>query len=122
MIVLIVGLLGWPIAVRWSPERVGGVILFSAGINLAACWVSFVPIMIVRRKCRSYLPQAALGAMTIRLLVVAGTMLTAMTVGDWPTMALSVWMTVFYLALLVVETTVTVRLLNSAIESPEFPS
>ena len=75
--------------------------------------MSFAPITVVQRKRPDYVPQAALGAMTIRILVVGAVTLGSLTYGPWPAWQLSVWMIVFYLSMLAVETPLTIRLLNA---------
>jgi len=81
-----------------------GVVAYSGGMNLIAGWLSFVPVVVVRRLRKDYLPQAVLAATTVRLFVVALATFVAMSM-DWYAMwALSVWMIAFYLAILAVET------------------
>lgn len=97
------------ISAGWGWELVG----LCGGLNLAASWLAFVPVACVQRRRPDYLPQAVLGATVIRLLVVAFGTLGAMLAGRWPMMPLSILMVVFYLVLLVVETTLSVRLLHA---------
>lgn len=111
VVVVLLGVTGVLVTARWAPEWGGQVVVFAAGVNLAACWAAFVPMILVRRKRADHLAQAALGATAVRLLVVAAAMLVAMLRGPWWTMALAAWMVIFYLALLAVETGWTVRLL-----------
>ena len=110
VVVLLIGAIGWALAARWSAEWTGSVLVFGAGLNLAACWMSFVPIVLVQRTHREYIPQAALGATVIRLLTVAAGTLAALSFGWWPMWPLSIWIVLFYLVLLIVETAVIVRL------------
>ena len=94
-------------------EWVGEGLVFCAATNLIACWLSFAPLAVVRCRCPEYIPQAALGAMVIRLLIVGSATVAAMTFGHWQIEVISIWMILFYLALLAVETTFAVRVLNS---------
>ena len=85
----------------------------AAAINLVAGWVAFVPLAIVSRsRLTEYIPQAAMGAMVIRILIVAFVLLGLMQWGPWDGFVVSIWMLIFYLALLVVETAVALRLVK----------
>ena len=112
---VVVGLaaVAWRLGFVHRPEGVGGVLLFCAAINLIACWLSCVPLAVVRYRRPEYIPQAALGAMVIRLLIVVSATVAAMTFGPWQSRVLSVWMILFYLALLAVKTTFAVRVVSS---------
>jgi hypothetical protein len=114
--VVVAVILGVGRAVSSGPvlELDGRGLLVCAGINLGACWLAFVPSAIVShsRRYRSYLPQAILGGTTIRLLVVAPATMALIEWSTWPMMPLTIWMVVFYLSLLAVETVLAVRLLN----------
>ena len=111
LVVGLVGGVGSLLAGSRAAEWGGAVLYFSAGLNLAGCWLGYVPIEIARRVQADWLPQAALGATVIRLLIVASGTLLAITQEWWPLRPLSVWMIVFYLSLLAVETVVVVKLL-----------
>jgi hypothetical protein len=104
--------IGWYITGRWFAEWGTQVLLFSATLNLGACWISFVPIALVSRSRRDYLQQAALGAMVLRMLIALFGMLAAVLWGPWDVWPLSIWMLMFYLSLLAVETTMAVRLVS----------
>jgi len=93
-------------------ESDGTGLLVCAGINLGACWLAFVPIVVVSRRYPGFVPQAVLGATSIRLFVVASATLALSRWGPWSMMRLAGWMVVFYLSLLAVETGLSVRLLN----------
>ena len=114
LVVVLVGGVGWHVARRWVPAWGPDVVWVAAGLNLVACWMSFVPIAVVHRKKAEYLPQAALAAMAARFLIAAFGLLALMTFGPWDTFALSIWTVVFYLSLLVVETVATIRLQRRA--------
>lgn len=106
--------IGWSVTGRWRPEWGTQVLLVAAGINLAAAWVAFLPVALVRKKRFAYVPQAALAGMTLRILIAAFALLAAMRWGPWDATALSIWMLVFYLSLLAVETAFAVRLVVQA--------
>ena len=95
---------------RWFPDQPDLVVYLAAGINLVAGWISFVPLALVSRsQLKEYVPQAALGAMVIRILIVAFALLGVTLWGPWDNQAVSIWMLVFYLVLLVVETIIALR-------------
>ena len=108
LVVVIAGLAGVGIT-QVRPEWGGTVVFFCGGVNLAAGWLAFLPVVIVQKKKREYLPQAVLAASVIRLMVVSSATLAAITLGCWATMPLSVWMILFYMMLLAVETLIAVR-------------
>ncbi len=98
---------------RWFPDQPDSVVYVAAGVNLVAGWVSFIPLALVSRsRMTEYVPQAAMGAMVIRILIVAFVLLGLMTWGPWASQAVSIWMLVFYLALLIVETIIALRLVK----------
>lgn len=109
VVVVVAGAGWWITASRW-PAWAGGVVYFAAGMNLAACWLSFLPVVVVRRRRPSYVPQAALGATVIRVLAVASGTFAAIRCGWWPCWPVAVWVVIFYVSLLVVETVAVVRL------------
>jgi len=113
-VVVLVGGIGWQVARSWLPAWGPNVVWVAAGLNLAACWLSFIPIAAVHHRKPDYLPQAALAAMAIRFLTAAFGLLALMTFGPWDTFALSIWTGVSYLSLLVVETVATIRLQRPA--------
>jgi hypothetical protein len=119
LVVMVVAGAGWWIAAGRWPAWTGGVVYFAAGVNLAACWLSFLPVSIVRRKRPSYVPQAALGATVIRLLAVASGTFAAIRYAWWPGWPVAVWVTAFYLSLLAVETVILVRLMHELWASKE---
>lgn len=100
------------------PERVedwrGGVLWFAALVNLAACWLAFVPFAVAKARFANHLFEAALAAMPIRLLLVGGVSLWGLWEGPWPRGPLVTWMVAFYLALLAAETGWTVRQIQEA--------
>ncbi len=114
-----VGLAGLFITRRLVPEWSTGALLFGAGVNLGGCWVSFIPVAIADRQNKDYLPQAALAGIVVRLIVVGAAALIALNAGPWDIWPVSVWLIVFYLSLLAVETAVTVRLLGSIPEGKD---
>lgn len=83
-----------------------------AGINLGACWLAFVPMVVVARRWPDYVPQAAMGAIVIRMMIVVPATFAVFRLGFWPTMPLTLWILMFYLALLAVETMLAVQLMN----------
>ena len=91
-----------------------GAAVYSGGTNLLAGWLSFVPVAVVRRRRRDYLPHAVLAATTIRLLLVALATFVAMSKGWYGMWALAVWVIAFYLGMLVVETGFAVRLVKES--------
>lgn len=103
-----VGACGWLVTRGWGAGWSLGVLMFGAGINLGACWFSFIPIALVFRMNRDYLPQAALAGVTIRLMVAGPATLVAIRLGPWEMLPLGTWMVVFYVSLLAVETAVIV--------------
>lgn len=112
VVVVGVGFAGWFAIGRWAPEWGVGSLFFSAGINLGACWLSFIPLAVVGRRNRDYLPQAAMAGIAVRLFVVGAAALVALSIGPWDLWSVSVGMIVFYLSLLAVETAVAVRSLG----------
>lgn len=98
---------------QWFPGQPDSVIYIAAGVNLLAGWISFIPLALVSRsQLTEYVPQAAMGAMVIRILIVAFVLLGLMTWGPWDSQAVSISMVVFYLALLIVETIIALRLVK----------
>ncbi len=91
-----------------------GVVAYCGGVNLAAGWLAFVPVVLVRRRRKDYVPQALLAATTIRLFLVAGATLAAMWSDWYDWWTLSVWMIAFYIAMLVVETGFAVRFVKES--------
>ncbi len=95
---------------QWFPKIGTEAMYPAAAINLLAGWISFVPVALVSRsRMTEYMPQAAMGAMVIRILIVAFALLGLMFWGPWDDFTISIWMLVFYLSLLIVETIVAVR-------------
>jgi len=88
-----------------------------AGINLGVCWLAFVPMLIVVRRCPVFIPQAMMGAVVIRMLILVPVTLAVCIYGPWPAIPLMLWMLVIYLALLVVETRLVVKLMNGGLET-----
>lgn len=104
VVVAVVTACGWQLGVwRQRPIDVG-IVVYCASVNLVACWLSFLLIVVVRRTKPDYLMQAALGGILVRMMVAGGATLVALTLELWPSWPLSIWMIVFYMALLVVET------------------
>jgi len=105
---------------RWFPDQGTTPLYIAASINLLAGWVAFTPLALVSRsRLTDYIPQAAMGAMVIRILIVAFALLGLMTWGKWDSYTISIWMLVFYLALLVVETIIALRLVKRFYSSGE---
>ncbi|GJM27018.1 MAG: hypothetical protein DHS20C16_34330 [Phycisphaerae bacterium] len=105
---------------RWFPDQGTTEMYLAATVNLLAGWVAFIPLALVSRsRMTDYIPQAAMGAMVIRILIVAFALLAVMTWGKWDNYAVSIWMVVFYLALLVVETAIALRLVKRFYSSSE---
>jgi len=102
---------GWWMIDRWAPQWGFMVLLFSVAVNFVAGWMAFAVILAVRKHRPSYVPQAALGATVIRILVVGAALLIAMFGHVWDAMAISVCMLAAYLAFLAAETWVTVRMI-----------
>ena len=93
-------------------EVSGSLLAYCLVTNLVACWASFVPIVVVDRTRREYVPQAAFGATAIRMLLVGAATFGAMWYGPWATMPLSICMIVLYLGLLTIETTCAIRIVR----------
>ncbi len=105
---------------RWFPDQSTTPLYIAASINLLAGWVAFIPLALVSRsRLTDYIPQAAMGAMVIRILIVAFALLGLMVWGKWDSYTLSIWMLVFYLALLMVETIFALRLVKQFFSSGE---
>lgn len=112
LVVMVVGGVGAVVTAWWIPAWGGSVIAVAAGINLAACWLAFIPIAVVMRRTRAWLPQAVMGATAIRLLFASAAGWVACALGPWATNALVIWLLVFYLAMLAIETVCAVRLVT----------
>ena len=97
-------------------------IVFAASVNLGTCWLAFVPVATTLSRRRGGGVEAILAATVIRLLLVMGTALGAGLAGVWPTKVLAVWLAVFYLLLLSVETGWAIRLANRWPEGAEGPA
>jgi hypothetical protein len=102
-----VGVTAWRI-----PAWGGSVIVVAAAINLAACWLAFIPIAAAMRWSKEMLPQAVMGATTIRLMLATLAGWITCAFGPWRADVLVIWLVVFYLALLMIETIWAVRLVN----------
>lgn len=96
---------------RWAPQWGFSPLLLSVAVNLVAGWIAFAVIEVVRRRRPDYLPQAAMGAMVIRILPAGAITLGVMILGVWNSLAVSVCMLVSYLVFLAVETVFVVRLM-----------
>ena len=92
----------------------GGVLWFAALVNLATCWLAFVPFAVAKARFADHLFEAALAAMPIRLMLAGGASLWGLWQGPWPRGPLVTWMVVFYLALLAVETGWMIRQVHEA--------
>jgi hypothetical protein len=103
---------GLLVTVRWLPDWGMEVLFVAAGINLIAGWVSFVPLMVVQRRHREYLPQAALSMTAMRILLAGSALLALLAWGSWDDWSLSIWTLGFYLPLLAVETFMAVRVVK----------
>ena len=99
---------------RWAPNWGLAPLLIAVGVNLAAGWVAFAVIEVVRRRRPEYLPQAAMGAMVIRLFPAGAVTLGAMLFGGWNPWAVSICMLVAYLVFLAVDTVFVVRIMSRA--------
>ena len=117
-VVAVVGACGWLITRRWIPDWTPAVLCYCAAVNLVGCWLSFVPIAVARRRRPDYLQQAALGGILVRMIVAGTAALLAMTLGPWASFPLSVWMIVFYLSLLAVETVATLSVARGVPHRP----
>ncbi len=105
---------------RWFPGQDTTALYVAASVNLLAGWVAFIPLALVSRsRLTEYIPQAAMGAMVIRILIVAFALLGLMAWGKWDSYTISIWTLVFYLALLVVETIFALRLVKRFYTSGE---
>ena len=114
VVVAVVTACGWQLGIwRESPIDVG-LVAFCAAVNLVACWLSFLLIVVVRRTNPDYLMQAALAGIVVRMMIAGSAAMIALSFGPWPSWPLSIWMIVFYLALLIVET-------MSAIKAQKLP-
>ncbi len=91
----------------------GGVLWFAALVNLAACWLAFIPFGVARVRSSGLMFEMALAAVPIRLLLACGALLWGIWHGPWPAMPLMLWMVIFYLALLAVETGWMIRLMHA---------
>jgi len=107
--VVATSLVGTAIAQRWLPGCSGAVVAYAAGVNLAACWIAFVPLVMAHRRQARHLPWAVLGTIVIRLVLVGVGAVGAAAAGFWPNKVLAAWLVVFYLVLLAVETGWAVR-------------
>ncbi len=112
LVVMVVGGIGAVVTAWWIPAWGGSVIAAATGINLTACWLAFIPIAVVMRRSRAWLPQAVMGATGIRMLLASAAGWAACALGPWGTNALVIWLVVFYLALLAIETVCAVRLVT----------
>ncbi|HSW45577.1 MAG TPA: hypothetical protein VLM89_08400 [Phycisphaerae bacterium] len=110
--VLAVGAAGVVLTQRWNPALGGAVIVFAAGVNVAACWLAFWPVS--KALCRGF--EKVIGAILIatltRMALVGGAAAMAGAWGPWPGKALATWVVVFYLCLLAVETWWAARLIR----------
>lgn len=102
----------WFVGERWLAEFRMAVVLLAGGTNLIAAWIAFIPIAWVHRHRTSYLPQAAIGAMALRMMLVASVLVVASMVGPWNVWLLATWLLVYYFSLLVVETAFAVLLVR----------
>lgn len=96
---------GYPLTLKFfGPEGVAPLIWAASGCGIAGL-ISLIPLAVTcRLGIREYLPQAAFGGMVVRILLTGGYLLVvtyATQVPNWP---FTVWLAVFYLILLVVET------------------
>ncbi len=112
VVVGLVGGIGSAIASWRFPGWGGKVIVVAAGVNLLACWLAFLPLAAALRWARRALPQAVVSATAIRLVLVSLVGWAVCVFGYWRAEVLVIWLVVFYLSLLSVETVWAVRLVN----------
>lgn len=85
---------------------------FAAGVNLLACWIGLVPVVWAHRWARPWLPHAVAAATGVRLLIVLSATMAAMSLAPWRPLSLAVFVAVFYVSLLVLETSWMLRLVR----------
>jgi hypothetical protein len=103
-------------AARGAEGWTGGVLWFAALVNLAACWLAFIPFAVARARSKDLMFEMALAAMPVRLFLAVGALLWGLWHGPWSAGPLMLWMVAFYLALLAVETGWMVRLMHAKSE------
>ncbi len=80
---------------------------WAAGGCAAAALCSLLPLLAVQQlRMYDLLPQAALGAMTLRMMLTGGFLLAVTRLVDLPYRPFVVWLMTFYLGLLVAETVI----------------
>lgn len=114
LLVAVLSAAGWHATQRWFPSWSLTCLWYAACVNLAASWVGFIPLVVVRGKRPDYLPQAAMGGMALRILIVGAALLAILMFSSMNSVASSIWMLVFYLSLLALETVMAVRLVRQA--------
>jgi len=114
VLVAVLSAAGWHATQRWFPSWSLTCLWYAACVNLAAGWAGFIPLVVVRRRRPDYLPQAAMGGMALRILIVGVALLAMLMFSSMDSVACSVWMLVFYLSLLALETAMAVRLVRKA--------
>ena len=119
LVVGAIGGLGAAAVGRWAPGWGGSVVVYTAAVNLAACWLAFLPVAAVMNRKRDLLPRAVLAATMMRLALVGIAAMAALASGWWNKKVLAVWLVAFYLALLAVETGWAVRLLRRGTEKTD---
>lgn len=109
---VVTGAIAYAACMKLAPHYAGPAILFAAGVNTLACWLSFVPVALCKAKNHAYLPYAALAASVLRLLIVGSVTFGAMQTAWWPTWPLTIWMLVYYLLMLAAETVIVARMVS----------
>lgn len=101
---------GWYAIDRFAPHWGHAPLIYAVSVNFVAGWVAFLVISVVHKRWPTYVPQAALGGMVVRILSAGAALLIAMIWDGWNAMAVSVCMLSAYLAFLVAETWVTIQM------------
>ena len=107
---------GWWAIGRWAPQWGLAPLVFGVAVNVVVGWIACSVITVVCRLRPAYVPQAAMGAMVIRILPAGAALLGAQILSDWDRTATWVCMFGSYLVFLVIETWMAVRLVGRRFE------
>lgn len=110
-VALVAAIAAWPMW-QYGPRYLNAM-LFAAVICLAAAMVSLVPVMIAFSRRADWLAQACLGGAVIRIFLTLLPALAFYLIFRPPMVTFGLWMTVFYLVLLVWETATAVGFIRS---------
>lgn len=104
-----IALLAWVLP-RMTDRATGATILAAAVISCGAGFVALTPVAIVVRHHPAWRMQAAMAALTLRMLLTLGAGFAFLKVAGPPQQLFLKSLVVCYLVLLVVETAITLRL------------